>query len=69
MKDVTRPSGGHWYGWLALLVHLQLTLGSMWHQDISAADEPRWPAQLIRAGTVLAAASGLLLGVWLRRRL
>lgn len=69
MKDVTTPSERHGHGWLAALVQLQLTLGGVWHQDISAANEPRWPAQLIRAGTVLAAASGLLLGAWLRRRL
>jgi hypothetical protein len=55
--------------WLAHLVRMQLAVGAMGQRPPPAADEPAWPARLMRAGTVLAAVGGLALFIWLRRRL
>jgi hypothetical protein len=69
MNNVARPSRGHRGGWLARLVQLQLTVGELGRRETPGGDEPTWPAHMIRAGTVLAGLSGLLLVTWLRRRL
>jgi hypothetical protein len=69
MNIVPRPNRGYRRGWLERLVHLQLAVGDLRLTETPAADEPTWPAQVIRAGTVLAGLGGLLLINWLRRRL